>query len=406
MNRLKGNIVFGGNVHEALLLEYKSNCMDADELFEECLIYAEQLTNEVALDAIKYNVAGIITNTSSFATHGANILRTYFKVSDNHFLWMTNIRRNELEQYIGKRVSIFNGEFYLEDCSSHDDCKQHVEFLPINNRTIIAYNAFRKELSLCYWPHREYDLFTFSIMKRGLEKNYEFLFQKKSNVFLDESGHIWFENGIPLGKIIDMARDCKVSEWFLQKQIDNYNQIIEEVNERITLKKCIDLLIKYFSVFLLYHNTYEFVLLDIYKHLEKDFGAEFAVSGMNEFLYCYIDEWMLNQSLALEKHKSLYANEPLTPVPDFSIYDDIKKKEREIRLFFAQCQQENYYERNKKIINYWLKVFVVKEWKFVVNKILFTRCGKEIRAYCVDNIPLNKLKNMKVETLFKLMGDV
>ena len=56
---LTGNVIFNGNAENALLLEYKSN---NKQLFQKgCLIYSEQLTNEVALLAIKTHAAGLLT---------------------------------------------------------------------------------------------------------------------------------------------------------------------------------------------------------------------------------------------------------------------------------------------------------------------------------------------------------
>ncbi|NBJ00310.1 hypothetical protein D3Z62_09120 [Lachnospiraceae bacterium] len=402
---LTGNIIFNGNAENALLLEYEIN---QEELFQKgCLIYSEQLTNEVALLAIKVHAVGLLTCNSSFATHGANILRSYFNRNYCQFLWITNIKRTELEGYIGKRISIINGKLSFPMNERNDSFVRDIVLNPIKNRTKIKYYISKGKMDVCYWPHRKYDIFTFSIMKKGLKKNYEWLFAKKTDVILDGEGRIWFSDGIPLRSIIDLARNYETSELYLEKQVEVYHKIILNISSQMIFSKCVELLIEYFTVFILYHNTYEYVLLDIYYCAESAYGAEFANECINVFLFCCIDEWMLMHSLTLEKHKSLYASEPLTPVPNFSIYDDIKKKEKDIYNYFEKSGKLVFYEQNRKKIQYWIKVFVVKEWKFVINKILFTRCGKKIREFCANQkLSLIQIQKMMIDRVLKIMGDL
>ncbi len=402
---LTGNIVFNRNVENALLLEYDST---HEDLFHKgCLIYTEQLTNEVALLAIKIHAAGLLTCSSSFATHGANILRSYFNRYHCQLLWITNIERTELDGYIGKRISIINGIVSFPLYEWQDSFDQDITLKPIKNRTKIDYCVPKRKINVCYWPHRKYDIFTFSIMKKGLEKNCEWLFGKKNDVMLDREGCIWFSDGVPLRIIIDLARDYEASDLYLDRQVATYHKIVSNISSQVIFSRCVELLIEYFSVFILYHNTYEYVLLDIYQEVKSAYGTGFAIECMNEFLFCRIDEWMLMHSLALEKNKSLFACEPLTPIPDFSIYDDIKKKEEDIYLFFERSGELTFYKNNSKRIQYWVKVFVTKEWKFVINKILFTRCGSKIREFCVDHKwSLNQIQNMMVEKVLEIVGDI
>ena len=279
-------------------------------------------------------------------------------------------------------------------------------FSPIKNRTIIKYYVIKRKMRVCFWPHREYDIFTFSIMKKGLEKNYEWLFGKKNSVILDEEKHIWFLESVPLRSIIALAKDYKLGETYIEKQIEIYQKIILDITPQIMFSKCVELLIEYFSVFILYHNTYEYVLLDIYQWVESAYGTEFAIECINTFLFCSIDEWMLMHSLTLEKNKSLFACEPVTPIPDFSIYEDIKKKEEDIYKFFERSGKLVFLQKNRERIQYWIKVFVVKEWKFVINKILFTRCGNKIQELCKSHsLSLVQVQNMTDECALKIAGD-
>lgn len=402
---LTGNFIFNGNAKNALLLEYNPA---HENLFQKgCLIYAEQLTNEIALLAIRVQAAGLMTCNSSFATHGANILRSFFDRYCNHFLWITNVVKKEIERYIGKRISIVDGIVFSLMDEEQDRFIQNITLDPIKNRTMIDYCVTKGKMNVCYWPHRQYDCFTFSIMKMGLEENCEWLFNKRIDIKLDEKGHIWFLDGIPLQKIIGISRDYEMSQEYLARQIGIYHKLIFEISSQRTFSKYVELLIEYFSVFILYHNTYEHVLLDIFQWAENEYGAGFAIECVNKFLFCYVDEWMMDQSLALEKNKSLFACEPLTPIPDFTIYDDIVKKESDIYDFFKESDKLPFYKKNKERIDYWIKVFIVKEWKFVINKILFTRCGSKIHEICMNyRWSLKEIQSMDIGKVLKIVGDI
>lgn len=403
-NMVTGNVIFGGNNDNLVLVEYTKDCRV--ERHSRCLVYAEQLTTEIALWVIKKNIAGILTRQSSFATHGANILRAYFKNYKSNFTWITNIEKTDIIEYIGENVSIVNGKIYFQTEHINEGYVQNIEFIPIKNRTRAEYSIERKKLKLCYWPHRKYDKFTFSVMKKGLEKNCDWLFHKKVDVILDENGYIWFANGISLREITDLARDYTKSEWNLERQIQEYDQILKNIFPQISLTEILDLLIKYFSVFILYHNTYEQVLLDVYKCVKSIYDVNFAIECMDQILFCSIDEWMLNQSLILEKNKSLFANEPIVPIPEFSIYDDIRKKKENIRHFFKKNGKLPFYQEHKMQMDYWIKVFVTKEWKFVLNKILFTRCAHILRKFCDEkSISLQQIQNKTMDSVVNTVGD-
>lgn len=399
---LTGNVIFGGNIKNIVLAEYAKGC----QIEGKYLVYAEQLTNEIALWVIKRNIAGILTRQSSFATHGANILRAYFKNYKSNFTWITNIERKDIVEHIGEKISIINGEIYFQMEEINGRNVRNIEFIPIKNRTKAQYNIEHKELQLCYWPHRKYDTFTFSIMKKGLEKNCKWLFDKEIQVTLDDSGHIWFLDGIPLQDIIDLAKDYTKSERYLERQIEEYILILKGIYSQISMTEITNLLVRYFSVFLLYHNTYEQVLLDAYECVESIYGVDFAIKCMDEILFCSIDEWMLKHSLIIEKHKSLFTNEPIVPIPEFSIYDDIRMKKESIFQFFKQHGKSNFYHNYKTQVDYWLKVFVTKEWKFVLNKILFTRCACMIREFCKKkNIAFQQLQNRTIDSVLNITGD-
>lgn len=396
---IRGNIVFEGDIENAVLLE----CNKTRKVsYYKCLIYSEQLTNEIALLAIGEHVAGIITDKSSFATHGANILRTSFNNGELKIPWITNVKKEDLDKYFGSEVCLEHGCIISLDDKKHNFEAQATEFIPIKNRTIVQYNVCKNESSLCYWPYRKYDRFTFSIMKKGLKENFKWLFLKEINIELDEDGHIWFANGIFLQEIIKIARNHIISTPFLERQINTYDGIIKKVYHPIDLSNCIVLLEKYFSVFILYHNSYEQVLLEIYECLKKACGEELAIKGMDIFLFCDLDKWMLENELKLEKGKSLFSNEPLTPIPDFTIYDDINKKQSDIFNFLKRENKESFYQRYEDKIKYWVKVFVTKEWKFVINKILFSRCSKLIRELSdkrqIDILDIKKMSNEELLT--------
>ena len=111
---------------------------------------------------------------------------------------------------------------------------------------------------------------------------------------------------------------------------------------------------------------------------------------------------MLSENLLLIKIKNFLSDEPIVPIPPFTIYSDI---EETIRLFkeylcdlgFGECWNHNYEQ-----IVFYNKCFVAKEWKFVMIKMLSTRFSSMIREQLPET-SIDDISNMNIEELNKLL---
>ena len=185
------NAIFPGEVY-ATLFEYFNG------LSESCehIIYAQALTTEVAFYVLNYPVIGIITEESSFATHGANILRSYFMKTDRYIVWVSGVSLTLINEAFGNTVIIsingfintLNENKYTNKTENSLKKKTSIKYLPQQNRSLLEYNTSDKSYSICYWPHREFSFLTFSIMSKGLLRNMKLFNIDAKGIFLDDKG--------------------------------------------------------------------------------------------------------------------------------------------------------------------------------------------------------------------------
>ena len=384
---LYGHVIFSAEA-QAIFKEYKRSFCES----EPHIIFTKALTTDVAFYVLQNPVRGIITEESSFATHGANILRCYYNQLGFEIAWISGVKREDIERYLGKEIFISRngeiGEITDEYCVSSISINtgkfEKVSYVPLDRRSILEYNISLKKFAICYWPHRTYNVLTFSVMKEGLNKNLHFLGYTKASIDLDKEGHIWLQNAPLVSELSAIAMDYDRALPLLLKQIDTYKEIYNRLQYPTSFSDLIEMLIDYFSVFLLFHDTYEDVLVEINLFLKNNFKESTVYHLMNVFMTCKVDEWMLNNNILLEKRKNLLSNEQVVPLPHFSIMDDIEYSRLRFSNLLLDLGGERFWLSNKNRLIFYIKFFVVKEWKFVMNKILFTRFSDYIRKIFPD----------------------
>lgn len=398
---LYGNTVFSARAC-AVLKEYKRNCIEN----EMHIIYVPALTTDVAFYVLKNPVCGIISEESSFATHGANILRCYFNNSRNEIAWVSGVKRSDLARMFEKKVYITSkGEIGIFSFSEHINYKEnsHNEskvafYKPLSKRSIVKYNISLNSYMICYWPHRSFDLLTFSIMKEGLSRNLSLFCVQDSSIICDDLGNIWFHNAPFVSELSELAKNIDTALPILEKQINMYERILVQLQDRVPFSELTNLIIDYFSIFLLFHDTYEDVLVDAELFLKNNLDQSIVYSLMNTLMSCKLDEWMLNDKILLEKRKSLLSTEPLVPLPPFSVHNDINYCISRFSNKIKNLGFEHFWYSHRKRIIFYIKFFVAKEWKFVLNKLLFTRFSNYVR---------NELPNFSFDELSsKSIADV
>lgn len=113
---LYGHIIFPDEVC-AVLRKYHRN-------HSECtthIIFVHALTTDVAFYVLRNSVCGIISEESSFATHGANILRCHFNKSRDNIAWVSGIKYSDIANLFDEKVFITSdgriGAFSGAECT-------------------------------------------------------------------------------------------------------------------------------------------------------------------------------------------------------------------------------------------------------------------------------------------------
>ena len=267
---LIGDVVFKGEISAKL----KKFTMDMNIEKKPIIIYSYSLTTELAFFVLNNPVVGILTEESSFATHGANILRCHQNNNDSKIVWISGISVNKLAELEGREITIHeDGGVTANEAELRHSIKNTKDFYPnpMKKRCIVEYDLTTNHYKLCYWPHRRYNLLTFSIWKKGLEKNL-ILFGKNDPVIeRDDSDRIWFYNCPFLSDYVRMATDYNSAIEMLDKQIELYHSFYLKLrNENYTCSELVRMSCDYFSVFLLFHETYEDVFLQAYHLFKKN----------------------------------------------------------------------------------------------------------------------------------------
>lgn len=401
-----GHIVFSGET-KGILKEYSRSHTE----HQPHILYVHTLTTDVAFYALKNSVHGIISEESSFATHGANILRCYYSNSKNVIVWVSGVRRTDIVGLLGKMVYITSEGQVCEltdvECTNGlaNNVQNNITYVPLNKRSIVSYNISSDSYDICYWPHRHFNILTFSIMKEGLGNNLCMLGAKEIYIYLDANGNIWFRNAPLICELIELAKNHKSAYPMLMNQIEMYNKIYAQLQFHFTFSQLIGMLIDYFSIFILFHDTYEDVLVSADTFFKEHMEPILVYQMMNLLMSCKLDEWMLDNNILLEKQKNLLSFECLAPIPEFTIIMDISYCIKRFYNTLKTLGYEKFWIIHKERLIFYIKFFVAKEWKFVMNKILFTRFSDYVRRRLPD-ISFANLSSYNFFEVEKLMGEL
>lgn len=405
---LYGHIVFP-NEACAILKEYSRN--HSEKAMH--IIFVHALTTDVAFYILNNPVCGVISEESSFATHGANILRCRYNKSSKKLAWVSGIKYSDIVNLFGEKVfitsdggiGVFSSAEYTYFNNKENHINKNVSYCPLNKRSILDYNISNGSYDICYWPHRKFDLLTFSIMRRGLEKNLYLFGIDKPFIYMDNYGNIWFRNAPLISQLSELAKNYEYALPMLLKQINMYTDIYIRLQSKIYFSDLTKMLIDYFSIFILFHDTYEDVLVDADSFFKKNLNQMVSYQLMNMLMSCKLDEWMLNNNILLEKRKSLLSTEKLAPLPDFSITDDIDYCIKHFSNILKNLGFEDFWKNNKNRIEFYIIFFVAKEWKFVMNKMLFTRFSNCIQK-TIPNVSFNELALKDIAEVIKMIKEV
>lgn len=346
------------------------------------IVFSEKLTNNLAVNALKSNVNGIITRTTSFSAHGANILRG----SNNGIVWVTNVDIDLLHQYEGAYVAIdMKGSIYLfsetdsinmnQLVKQDDDIRYNYISPPLNDTSIIEYNLTTGEFWICYWERNYFSNYIFSSLSKGIKNEFNRLFGFTPNVKRTTDGKVWVNTNITHSYLIEYCCNPKQLINYTKTALHIYNYILSLLRDNIlTIGLLQDCLIHYYSTFTLIHRSYEYTLYKLYETMVSEQNGYLAVSYMNCLLNCKIDNWIVEQSNHINNSKVFMEPEGLVPIPSFTIEDDIQESIQNTERFVTKNDINEFYNRHYLRIHSAIQLFVIKEWKFVIYKLLTSRC--------------------------------
>ena len=246
---LVGDVIFKSEV-SAKLRKFTMGMSIEDK---PVILYSYSLTTELAFYVLNNPVAGILTEESSFATHGANILRCHQNNNDRKLAWISGLSIKKLAELEGREITIHeDGGITTDDAGLRvfirDTKVYHPN--PMKKRCIVEYDLSTNQYKLCYWPHRCYNLLTFSIWKNGLERNLRLFGENNPVIERENNGRIWFYNCPFLSDYVRLATDYASATEMLDKQIELYHSFYLKLrNENYSCSELVKMTCDYFSVF-------------------------------------------------------------------------------------------------------------------------------------------------------------
>jgi hypothetical protein len=366
---LKGRPVFDGRVIG------NSVCLplvDASPLPTGSILIAPYMSTDVALTAIEHRAVGVVTEAGSFACHGANLIRTAVAQGSPAPIWTTDvIGSNQIAS--GLSVEINGSTITIADGPARARIVRGPAASPMapqRGLEVVRETLLGEVIERCYWPHRSYDKLTADIMTSGLIDSIESLVQIRPNIRRSAHGQLWFSASSPSIEALEsLACKLAVGERWLDRQTDTYHQILDGLRSDPSLNDLLSMLHEYFTVFMLFHNTYESVLIRADRALARELDATACRMLLESTMTSLLLRWQVEHGLALVNAKDLFSNDFGGPLPPFSPSEDVSST---WSLLEASATVQALSPRLRSLLRYTSRVVVVKEWKFFVNKALFS----------------------------------
>lgn len=402
-----GTEILFNNIHGKLI---KYNETEKKLCDSESILFAEKLTNDLAIYALNSGAQGIITRRTSFAAHGANILRG----SNVKIAWVTNVDLDTLIPYINSYIYVDTaGNIYalseINECTemAKEPPKETMQYnflsAPLNDTSVVDFNLSTGEQWICYWKYNYFSGYIYESLSVGIQCELMELFGSEVDVKRDENGRIWVRTDVSHSKMLNYCCDSQKLLAYLDKVKVNYNQLLESIsNNKISMSILQQWFIKYFSTFTLFHRSYDYVLYKLYEMVLKE-KSTIAVDFMDFLMNSKIDNWLVEKQSIINHSKAFMVPEPVLPMPSFTIEEDIEAALYKTECFFANYNLFDWYKQNNEVIKSRVILFVIKEWKFVIYKLLTSRCYL-FYSKC-ENLDLSTVAESSYSELEVLYGE-
>lgn len=330
------------------------------------VLAAPHLTIEVARRALADDVCAVVTQHGGFACHGANVLRT----RTAPITWLTGVGLNRIPD--GAVVSIDDSD-QTGSMPAHIDAlewKSRHEWVQLQSPTESAPSA------ICYWGHRTYDALTASLMIPGLTACAWRLAGDPVTVATDSFGHLWFEGALYTHQYAAILGEPDVALDELELQARVYERLCDNVDTLITPEAIKNAFFDYFSVHLLTHNTYESIFIKLAQRaVGRGATPDEADRMIGRILETPFTAWHRDDPM-IRTHKSIYDTvrptfSPQTPTAMIASHGAALKAEwghRESRELWP-------------MVEYACRVAVLKEYKFYVNKVIYSAASEWLRNH-------------------------
>ena len=196
-----------------------------------------------------------------------------------------------------------------------------------------------------------------------------------------QSGRLWFGPTAPTAEFITaVAGNSNIGWTYLDRQVAMYSTILSAIRTmpirqsnssiNLSLLSLLKLLSSYFRQFILFHNSYESVLWDAVMQVCNSLEFPLETSTvLDALLRSRLVDWEQDNKIILRIEKNMFRDDYAGPLPPFMPTDDIASTWFALKKspLFGNCSVRQF-----EALRYASAVFVVKEWKFFVNKVLFS----------------------------------
>ncbi|MFD4636572.1 hypothetical protein ACFWN2_04605 [Lentzea sp. NPDC058436] len=344
----------------------------------------------------------------SFACHGANILRS---VGTGRPLWITDFTDiHSLRS--GMRVTIDGDFVHLSpDAAGAFRYDRGQEWRKSSSHEFQEWDVTSRPAvvtAYCYWHHRRYDRLTASLMVPGLTRSARSLGYQEAVVDHRLDGRLWFRAAPSTADLERLAADTTRAPALLRHQVQVYDEILRSLSGPANtghrrLAELCELLHAYFSVHLLTHNTYEHVLLELREHLRRGAPRTADLADLLDVVLTPdIVAW--HRARQLDNHKDLLTDSTPVDLPDTTVTVAVERHVRRVyREYISLGDALPPLDDDR--LKLCATTIVVKEWKFVLNKLIFSRFGAQAHELAERrSLDLAELRTMDHAELVALAG--
>ena len=344
------------------------------------ILVARTLTPSVARALTDDHVA-VITSRGGFACHGANVLRVIRKSRLKDVTWITELPDEITLLPLGTHCEILmDGTIEL---SLSEAIKEHrKEYVG----ELVGFFSSGTPIR-CYWPDRVFDRFSASMMLPGLSEDIKELGFNGAAIHGPDR-LIWFVGETPTAvELLEAAQfSSDLCTRTMNRQRNVYSLIVSKLRvfDRNSggLDTLYDICRAYFSCFLLHHRTYSDVLsraLVAHKYLSQP--DEAGRSLIERLLSTELVQWYSQLPFPLALRKD-FVEEPLVvPLPPFTPDEEISRAEERV---VASIEQKGLSHSTYEFVCDMARLCILKEWKFVLNKLITSRIAERLRRLPMD----------------------